>query len=86
MRKNGKKTIVERHRHRYEFNNQYRKQLTEAGMRLSGLSPDGELVELVEIDDHPFFVASQYHPEFKSPPNKPHPMFDGFVAAIINKG
>jgi CTP synthase len=81
-----KKTIVERHRHRYEFNNQYRKQLTEAGMRLSGLSPDGELVELVEIDDHPFFVASQYHPEFKSRPNKPHPMFDGFVAAIINKG
>ena len=55
-------------------------------MRLSGLSPDGELVELVEIDDHPFFVASQYHPEFKSRPNKPHPMFDGFVAAIINKG
>lgn len=82
----GKKTSInERHRHRYEFNNIYREQLIAAGMRLSGLSPDGQLVELIEMDDHPFFMASQFHPEFRSRPNRPHPLFDGFVAALINK-
>ena len=81
-----KKSILERHRHRFEFNNEFRDQLTAAGMRLSGLSPDGELVELIEMDNHPFFMASQYHPEFKSRPNRPHPLFDGFVAALVNKG
>ncbi len=79
------KSVYERHRHRYEFNNKYREQLEKAGMRLSGLSPDGQLVEVIEMDDHPFFMASQFHPEFKSRPNKPHPMFDGFVAALIGK-
>ena len=73
--------IYERHRHRYEFNNQYRAQLETAGLRLSGQSPDGRLVEAVEITGHPFFVGVQFHPEFKSRPNRPHPLFRGFVAA-----
>lgn len=73
--------IYERHRHRYEFNNQYRAQLETTGLRLSGQSPDGRLVEAVEITGHPFFVGVQYHPEFKSRPNRPHPLFRGFVAA-----
>ncbi len=73
--------IYERHRHRYEFNNQYRAQLEMAGLRLSGQSPDGRLVEAVEITGHPFFVGVQFHPEFKSRPNRPHPLFRGFVAA-----
>ena len=80
----GKKTIVERHRHRYEVNNKYRDILTKAGVRFAGLSPDGNLVELIEVDDHPFFMASQYHPEFKSRPNRPHPMFDGFISTLKN--
>ena len=73
--------IYERHRHRYEFNNQYRAQLEMAGLRLSGQSPDGRLVEAVEITGHPFFVGVQFHPEFKSRPNRPHPLFREFVAA-----
>jgi CTP synthase len=73
--------ILERHRHRYEFNNHYREALTKAGLRLSGLSPDDELVEIVELANHPFFVGSQFHPEFKSRPGVPHPMFDGFIKA-----
>ncbi|AGB42363.1 CTP synthase [Halobacteroides halobius DSM 5150] len=78
--------IYERHRHRYEFSNQFRKELTEAGLILSGVSPDDKLVEVVELKDHPWFVASQFHPEFKSRPNRPHPLFNGFVkAAITNK-
>jgi CTP synthase len=77
----GAKKIDERHRHRYEFNNAYREQLTAAGLRLAGLSPDGRLVEIIEIDGHPFFVASQFHPEFKSRPNRPHPLFDAFIKA-----
>ena len=79
----GKKMISERHRHRYEFNNDYRKPLTDAGLILSGISPDGRLVETVELADHPFYVGVQYHPEFKSRPNKPHPLFIGFVQAAL---
>ena len=77
----GRWEIMERHRHRYEFNNAYREALTAAGLTLSGLSPDGKLVETVELSDRPFFVGVQYHPEFKSRPNKPHPLFMGFVGA-----
>jgi CTP synthase len=73
--------IHERHRHRYEFNNAYRAQFEEAGFILSGTSSDGKLVELIELKDHPFFIASQFHPEFLSKPNKPHPLFRGFIAA-----
>ena len=73
--------IKERHRHRYEFNNQYRERYVEAGMTFSGTSPDGKLVEMVEIKDHSFFVACQFHPEFLSKPHQPHPLFSGFVAA-----
>ena len=75
--------VYERHRHRFEFNNQYREMLTEAGLVLSGLSPDGRLVEIVELADHPWMVGSQFHPEFKSRPNRPHPLFRGFVAAAL---
>ena len=73
--------IYERHRHRYEVNNKYRAQLEAAGLRLSGLSPDERLVEIIELPGHPFFVASQFHPEFKSRPDQPHPLFEGFVRA-----
>ncbi len=76
-------TISERHRHRYEFNNDYRQILTERGLVLSGLSPDGKLVETVELPNHPFFLGVQYHPEFKSRPNKPHPLFKGFIRAAM---
>ncbi len=79
----GARQISERHRHRYEFNNDYREALTAAGLTLSGLSPDGRLVETVELTDRPFYVGVQYHPEFKSRPNKPHPLFKGFVAAAL---
>jgi CTP synthase len=71
----------ERHRHRFEFNNAYRDLLTRNGLVLSGLSPDGRLVEIAEIADHPFMVGSQFHPEFKSRPNRPHPLFKAFVEA-----
>ena len=77
----GEETIHERHRHRYEFNNDYRKVLTENGMMLSGISPDGRIVEMVELPDHPFFIGTQAHPELKSRPNRPHPLFRGFVEA-----
>ena len=73
--------IHERHRHRYEFNNAYRDRFTEAGFTFSGTSPDGKLVEVIELKDHPFFVACQFHPEFQSKPNRPHPLFKGFIAA-----
>ena len=79
----GVEEISERHRHRYEFNNKYREALAAAGLTLSGLSPDGRLVETVELSDRPFYVGVQYHPEFKSRPNKPHPLFKGFVAAAL---
>ena len=75
--------IKERHRHRYEVNNDYREDLTSHGMKLSGLSPDGRIVEMVEIPEHPWFVATQAHPEFKSRPNKAHPLFKGFVEAAL---
>ncbi len=81
----GEKLIYERHRHRYEFNNDFRDALTSAGLTLSGLSPDEKLVETVELSDRPFFVGVQYHPEFKSRPNKPHPLFLGFIDAAMNK-
>ena len=80
-----KTEIAERHRHRYEFNNDYRDVLTEHGLTLSGLSPDGRLVETVELTDRPFYVGVQYHPEFKSRPNKPHPLFYGFIEAALKK-
>ena len=81
----GTQMISERHRHRYEFNNDYREALTGAGLTLSGLSPDGRLVETVELSDRPFYVGVQYHPEFKSRPDKPHPLFKGFLAAALEK-
>ena len=77
----GQDLVQERHRHRYEFNNAYRERLAAAGLTFSGLSPDGRLVEIVEIKDHPFFIAAQFHPEFISRPNRPQAIFDGFVAA-----
>ena len=77
----GDLEVHERHRHRYEFNNDYRQALTAAGLSLSGLSPDGSLVEMVELANHPWFVAGQFHPELKSRPNKAHPLFRGFVGA-----
>jgi CTP synthase len=77
----GETEIRERHRHRYEFNNTYRAQLEAAGLVVSGTLPDNSLVEMVEIKDHPWFVASQFHPEFKSRPYAPHPLFAGFVQA-----
>ena len=77
----GEEVIYERHRHRWEVNNKYRAQLEEAGLRLSGLSPDRHLVEIIELPSHPFFMASQFHPEFKSRPDDPHPLFAGFIGA-----
>jgi CTP synthase len=79
----GKKKISERHRHRYEFNNGYREALTQKGMTLSGLSPDGNLVEIVELKDHPWFLGCQFHPEFKSRPLDSHPLFKGFIKAAL---
>ena len=79
----GINLIDERHRHRYEFNNKYRQTLEAAGMRFTGLSPDGALVEAVELADHPWFVGVQYHPEFKSRPSKPHPLFRDFIDAAV---
>ena len=77
----GEEEIKERHRHRYEVNNDFRQQLLDGGMIFAGTSPDNHIVEMVEIPDHPWFVAGQFHPEFKSRPNKPHPLFKGFVTA-----
>ncbi|MDP6336347.1 MAG: CTP synthase [Nitrospinaceae bacterium] len=76
----GTREIYERHRHRYEFNNRYRIQLEEAGLKFSGLSPNGNLVEIVELEDHPWFLAGQFHPEFKSSPMEPHPLFKAFIS------
>jgi CTP synthase len=77
----GAELVDERHRHRYEVNNAYREALENAGMIFSGTSPDGRLVEIAEIADHPFYIGSQFHPEFKSRPLRPHPLFFGFVRA-----
>ena len=81
----GTLEIEERHRHRYEVNNSYRDNLISAGLVISGTSPDGELVEMIEIDDHPWFIATQAHPEFKSKPYAPHPLFKNFIAAAMTK-
>lgn len=78
----GAELISERHRHRWEFNNSYREMMEKGGMVFSGLSPDGRLVEIAEVKDHPFMVGSQFHPEFKSRPNRPHPLFNAFIAAV----
>jgi CTP synthase len=79
----GKELVQERHRHRYEMNNAYREELQAAGLRFSGLSPDGSLVEIVELPDHPWFLGCQFHPEFKSKPIQPHPLFQAFVKAAV---
>ena len=79
----GKREISERHRHRFEVNNAYRDRLVEKGMTLSGTSPDGSLVEMVEVSGHPYFVGCQFHPEFKSRPKDPHPLFTGFIKAAL---
>jgi CTP synthase len=79
----GTELIYERHRHRFEVNNEYRSLLEAAGMVLSGQSPDGRLVEIIELRDHPWFVASQFHPEFRSRPERPHPLFDGFIGSAV---
>ncbi len=81
----GKDMIYERHRHRYEVNNDYRDALLSGGMIFAGTSPDNHIVEMIEIPDHPWFVAGQFHPEFKSRPNRPHPLFRGFVTAAANR-
>jgi CTP synthase len=78
--------ISERHRHRYEFNNTYRQQLTQKGMVIAGINPEQDLVEIIEIKDHPWFVGCQFHPEFKSKPDIAHPLFKGFIAAALNQG
>jgi len=79
----GQPIVLERHRHRYEFNNSYRELLAARGMKFTGLSPDGRLVEIVEIADHPFYLGTQFHPEFKSRPNRPHPLFANFIDAAL---
>ena len=80
----GTQSIEERHRHRYEFNNEYRQRFMDGGMTVAGVNPDRNLVEIVEIPDHPWFVAVQFHPELKSRPNRPHPLFRDFVTASLN--
>jgi CTP synthase len=82
----GMDKIEERHRHRFEFNNAYREMLAKAGVVFSGLSPDGRLVEIVELQDHPWMVGTQFHPEFKSRLLRPHPLFREFVGAAIRTG
>ena len=85
LRAYGRREISERHRHRYEFNNAYRDILTSKGLKISGLSPDKELVEIVEIEDHPWFLGCQFHPEFKSRPTDPHPLFRAFIEASLRE-
>jgi CTP synthase len=82
----GRVTISERHRHRYEFNNAYREVLSQAGLVLGGLSPDGRLVEMIELpqDVHPFFIGCQFHPEFRSRPTAPHPLFSAYIGAAAD--
>ncbi|RME26970.1 MAG: hypothetical protein D6800_05700, partial [Candidatus Zixiibacteriota bacterium] len=80
----GTKSISERHRHRYEVNNAYREMLEQHGLMMAGLSPDGRLVEIVEIKEHPWFVGVQFHPELKSRPTRPHPLFRDFVKAMVS--
>ena len=82
----GTSVINERHRHRYEVNNEYRDKLSESGLNFSGLSPDGKLVEFIELDKsvHPYYVATQAHPEFKSRPTQAHPLFQGLIKAVLD--
>ncbi len=82
----GEEMVYERHRHRFEVNNTYRDALVDAGLAITGLSPDERLVEMIEIPSHPWFVASQGHPEFKSRPHRPHPLFRDFIGAAIAAG
>jgi len=77
--------VEERHRHRFEFNNAFREEFEKAGMVFSGISPDGKLIEIAELADHPYMVASQFHPEFLSRPNRPHPLFVGLLKAARDK-
>lgn len=79
----GKAEISERHRHRFEFNNDFRQAMADAGLTLSGISPDNRIVEMVEVEGHPFYIGTQAHPEFKSRPNKAHPLFAGLVKAAV---
>jgi len=81
----GKSEISERHRHRYEFNNKYLESLKAAGVVISGTSPDGDLVEIIELRDHPWFLGCQFHPEFKSNPRRPHPLFTAFITAALKR-
>lgn len=77
--------IQQRHRHRYEFNNKYRKILEEHGLTISGVNPERNLVEIIELKNHPYFIASQFHPEFKSRPNRSEPLFQGFITAASDR-
>jgi CTP synthase len=79
----GETQIGERHRHRYEFNNEFKNALVEKGLRITGVSPDGRLAEVVEIGEHPWFLGCQFHPEFKSRPTSPHPLFTHFIRAAL---
>ena len=81
----GEEKIIERHRHRYEASNEYRDQYESWGIKASGTSPDGTLVEMVEVIDHPYFITTQAHPEFLSRPTRPHPLFTGLLRAILSK-
>jgi len=81
----GRSEIAERHRHRFEFNNSYRDVMESSGLTISGTSLDGSLVEIIENANHPWFVAVQFHPEFQSKPNSPHPLFKAFVTACMKK-
>ena len=80
----GKSLVSERHRHRYEFNNAYRQRFADHGFRITGTSPEGDLVEVIELVGHPWFLAVQCHPEFQSKPTKPHPLFRDFVGAAVS--
>ena len=82
----GKEKVMERHRHRYEVNNDYREMLEKAGVVISGTSPDEKLVEAIELKDHPFFIGTQYHPEYSSRPLKPHPLFVEFIRVVAKQG
>jgi CTP synthase len=82
----GEKLIYERHRHRYEFNNEYRERFESCGMQIAGICPGRDLVEIIELKDHPWYVGVQFHPEFKSRPVRPHPLFRGFVEAASKQG
>jgi CTP synthase len=82
----GQENISERHRHRFEFNNLYRQKLKDCGLVISGVCPEGDLVEIVELADHPWFLGCQFHPEFRSRPMLPHPLFESFIGACLKQG